>query len=58
MKSNSILTVPLLSSAWKKVAFVFFLLPVILVIGMALVQMDISPDQSAEFFMVFGQLVL
>ena len=48
MKSNSILTVPLLSPAWKKVAFVFFPLPIILVIGMALVQMDITPDESTE----------
>jgi len=53
MKANSILTVPLLSPAWKKVAFVFFLLPVILVIGMALVLMDISPDQSAEIICGF-----
>jgi hypothetical protein len=53
MKTNSILTVPLLSPAWKKVAFVFFPLPVILVIGMALAQMDITPDESAEIIYGF-----
>jgi hypothetical protein len=53
VKANSILTVPILSPAWKKFAFVFFLLPVILVIGMALVRMCISPDQWAEIIYGF-----
>lgn len=53
MKKNSILQVPLLSPAWKKVAFIFFPLPVLLVIGMALTQMDISPDDSAQIIYGF-----
>ena len=48
MKEKSILHVPLLSPAWKKVAYVFFPLPVLLVIGMAFSQMDISPNESAQ----------
>lgn len=52
MKANSILTVSLLSPAWK-VAFVLFPLLIILVSGMVLVQMDITPNESAEI-MVFG----
>ncbi|MBN3581802.1 hypothetical protein JYB64_05340 [Algoriphagus aestuarii] len=53
MKEKSILHVPLLSPAWKKVAFLFFPLPVLLVIGMALVQMEISPDDSAQIIYGF-----
>ena len=52
MKEKSILHVPLLSPAWKKVAFIFFPLPVILLIGMAFSRMDISPDDSAQI--VYG----
>ncbi|MEN2283751.1 hypothetical protein AAGF08_16525 [Algoriphagus sp. SE2] len=53
MKEKSILHVPLLSPAWKKVAFVFFPLPVILVIGMAFSRMDISPDESSQIIYGF-----
>ncbi|MBB6325672.1 hypothetical protein FHS59_001287 [Algoriphagus iocasae] len=53
MKEKSILHVPLLSPAWKKVAFLFFPLPVVLVIGMALVQMNISPEESAQIIYGF-----
>ncbi len=53
MKEKSILTVPLLSPGWKKVAFVFFPLPVILVIGMAVVRMDIDPDDAAQIIYGF-----
>lgn len=53
MKKNSILQVPLLSPAWKKVAFIFFPLPVLLVIGMAVTRMDISPDDSAQIIYGF-----
>lgn len=53
MKEKSILHVPLLSPAWKKVAFVFFPLPVILVIGMAVVRMDIDPDEAAQIIYGF-----
>lgn len=53
MKEKSILMVPLLSPEWKKLAYVFFPLPVILVIGMAVVQMEISPDESAQIIYGF-----
>lgn len=53
MNSNSILTVPLLSPSWKKVAFAFFPLPVVLVIGMALVHSDFTPDAVAEIIYGF-----
>lgn len=53
MKEKSILHVPLLSPVWKKVAFIFFPLPVILVIGMAITRMDISPDDSAQIIYGF-----
>jgi hypothetical protein len=53
MKEKSILTVPLLSPAWKRVAFLFFPLPVILVIGMAIAQMEIDPNQGAEIIYGF-----
>ncbi|RAI91558.1 hypothetical protein [Algoriphagus yeomjeoni] len=48
MNNKSILHVPLLSPGWKKVAFLFFSLPILLVIGMAITRMDISPDESAQ----------
>lgn len=53
MKEKSILIVPVLSPAWKKVAFLFFPLPVVLVIGMAISQMEISADQGAEILYGF-----
>ncbi|PZX54824.1 hypothetical protein [Algoriphagus chordae] len=53
MKEKSILHVPLLSPGWKKLAFVFFPLPVMLVIGMAITRMDITPDDSAQIIYGF-----
>jgi len=53
MKEKSILHVPLLSPGWKKVAFVFFPLPIILVIGMAITRMAIDPDDSAQIIYGF-----
>ncbi len=53
MKEKSILHVPLLSPAWKKVAYLFFPLPVILVFGMAMVRMDIDPDDTAQIIYGF-----
>ncbi|MEB2781164.1 hypothetical protein U3A58_12240 [Algoriphagus sp. C2-6-M1] len=53
MKEKSILHVPLLSPSWKKVAFVFFPLPVILVIGMSFVSMDMNSDDVAQIIYGF-----
>lgn len=48
MEPSSILNVPLLSPGWKKLAFVFFPLPVLLVIGMAFVNPQTDPNDAAQ----------
>ncbi len=52
MKDKSILNVPLLPFGWKKLAFVFFPLPVLLVIGLAFVYPDFEPDESSQ--LIYG----
>lgn len=56
MKTNSILHVPLLAPAWKKLAYLLFFLPVPLVIGLAVVQAEITPDDSAQIIYGFWAL--
>ncbi|HSF55060.1 MAG TPA: hypothetical protein VLA71_15000 [Algoriphagus sp.] len=53
MESNSILNVPLLSPGWKKLGYVFFPLPVFLVIGMAIVNPKTDPNDSAQIIYGF-----
>ncbi|GAA0880194.1 hypothetical protein GCM10009119_31640 [Algoriphagus jejuensis] len=53
MKKNSILNVPLLSPGWKKLAYVFFFLPVILIIGLALASPSMDPNSAGEIFYGF-----
>jgi hypothetical protein len=53
MEKNSILTVPLLSPAWKKLGYVFFPLPVLLVIGMALINPKIDPNETTQIIYGF-----
>lgn len=53
MEMNSILNVPLLSPGWKKLAYVFFPLPVLLVIGMAMVNPKIDPNATAQIIYGF-----
>ncbi|MBN7800388.1 hypothetical protein J0A67_05915 [Algoriphagus aestuariicola] len=53
MKKNSILNVPLLPPGWKKLAMVFFPLPVLLVIGLAVVYPDTNPDDAAQIIYGF-----
>lgn len=53
MEPNSILNVPLLSPGWKKLAFVFFPLPVLLVIGMAFVDPQTEPNDAAQIIYGF-----
>lgn len=48
MKDKSILNVPLLWYGWKWLAFVFFALPVLLVIGLVFVFPDFDPDETAQ----------
>ena len=52
MKDKSILNVPLLPFGWKRLAFVFFPLPVLLVIGLAFVYPDFDPDETAQ--LIYG----
>ncbi|OOG74888.1 hypothetical protein [Algoriphagus sp. A40] len=53
MEKNSILNVPLLSPGWKKLGYVFFPLPVFLVIGMAVVNPSIEPNDTAQIIYGF-----
>ncbi len=45
--------VPLLSPGWKKLAYVFFPLPVFLVIGMAFVNPKIDPNETTQIIYGF-----
>lgn len=53
MKTSSILNVPLLPSNWKKLGFVFFPLPVVLVIGMAFSNPRMEPNESTQIIYGF-----
>lgn len=53
MEKNSILNVPLLSPGWKKLAYVFFPLPVLLVIGTAFVNPALDPNDSSQIIYGF-----
>lgn len=53
MKEKSILNVPLLPFGWKKLGYVFFPLPVLLVIGMALVNPQLDPNESSQIIYGF-----
>lgn len=53
MKTNSLLAVPLLHPNWKKVGFVFFPLPVFLVIGFAFLNPKMDPDEAAQIIYGF-----
>ncbi|MFN3999044.1 hypothetical protein [Algoriphagus sp.] len=48
MEKNSILNVPLLHPSWKKLAYVFFPLPVFIVIGMAFLNPKIDPNEIIQ----------
>lgn len=56
MKNNSILHVPLLNPGWKKLAYILFFLPAPLVIGLAITQSGLSPDDSAQIIYGFWAL--
>ena len=53
MEKNSILNGPLLSPGWKKLAYVFFPLPVLLVIGMTVVNPRLDPNDSSQIIYGF-----
>lgn len=52
MKDKSILNMPLLPFGWKRLAFVFFPLPVLLVIGLAFAYPDFDPNETAQ--LIYG----
>ena len=53
MEKNSIVNVPLLSPGWKKLAYVFFPLPVVVVIGMAFLNPKIDPNETTQIIYGF-----
>ncbi|WP_026952391.1 hypothetical protein [Algoriphagus mannitolivorans] len=53
MKTNSILNVPLLHPNWKKVGYLFFPLPVILVIGIAFLNPGMEHNESTQIIYGF-----
>jgi hypothetical protein len=53
MEKNSILNVLLLSPGWKKFGYLFFPLPVILVIGIAFGNPKIDPNDAAQIIYGF-----
>lgn len=56
MKDKSILNVPLLPFGWKRLAFVFFPLPVLLVIGLAFAYPDFDPNETAQLIYGFWSI--
>lgn len=53
MKDKSILNVPLLPFGWKKLGYVFFPLPVLLVIGMAFANPQSDPNETSQIIYGF-----
>lgn len=53
MGKNSILNVHLLHPSWKKLAYVFFPLPVFVVIGMAFLKPKIDPNETIQIIYGF-----
>ncbi|MCR9014049.1 hypothetical protein [Aquiflexum gelatinilyticum] len=48
MKNDDLLYVPMLERKWRPLSFLFFPLPVVIVIVLALLQVGLSPDNAAE----------
>jgi hypothetical protein len=48
MKNDGLLYVPMLERKWRHLSFLFFPLPVVIVIVLALLQVGLSPDNAAE----------
>ncbi|UZD23834.1 hypothetical protein PBT90_10580 [Algoriphagus halophytocola] len=53
MDKKSILHVPLLSPSWKKLAYVLFPLPVLLVLGLAFVNPDMDTNEVPQIIYGF-----
>lgn len=53
MKNRSFLYVPLLPTIWKKIAYVIFPLPVLMVIGLAFSNPTMDPNEAAQILYAF-----
>jgi hypothetical protein len=53
MERNSILNVPLLHRNWKKLAYLFFPLPVFIVIGMAVLNPKLDSNETIQIIYGF-----
>ncbi|NVJ85652.1 MAG: hypothetical protein HWE15_05060 [Algoriphagus sp.] len=53
MENKSLFNVPLLSTGWKKIAYIFFPLPVLLVIGLAFANPTMDPNEAAQILYGF-----
>lgn len=53
MKVKSILNVPLLPFGWRKLGYVFFPLPVFLIIGMAFANPQSDPNETSQIIYGF-----
>lgn len=48
MKKDNLIYVPLIAPFWKKVAYLLFPLAVVLVLGLAALKVDISPEDAGN----------
>ena len=53
MKTDSLFIVPLFGPAWKRIALIFFLLPVLLVIGLGISNPEFDPNDVAQIIYGF-----
>jgi hypothetical protein len=53
MNNKSFLYVPLLPTIWKKIAYVIFPLPVLMVIGLAFSNPTMDPNEAAQILYAF-----
>lgn len=53
MKNDDLMYVPMLERKWRPLSFLFFPLPVVIVIVLALLQVGLSPDNAAEIIYGF-----
>ncbi|MFC3414419.1 hypothetical protein [Algoriphagus hitonicola] len=53
MKTNALFNVPLFVPVWKKIALIFFPLPVLLVIGLGIADPDFDPNDVAQIIYGF-----
>lgn len=52
MKNGDLMYVPMLERKWRPLSFLFFPLPVVIVIVLALLRLGLSPENAAEIIYV------